>query len=78
MSFEERHSEINTDPAVELRRRLQSWATAPDSRGVALDACIVPRTTVIAAADEIERLRKSNDDLCRAVDALEIKHGERT
>lgn len=33
---------------------------------------------MLAAADEIERLRKRNDDLCDEIDTLELKHGERT
>lgn len=57
MSFEERHAQIDENPAVELRRRLQPWAAAPSSRGEALkpDAVIVPRETVEQAAELLEK-----------------------
>ena len=57
MTFEERHAQVDGDPLVELRRRLQLWAAAPDSRGHPIMACIVPLSTVLQAVTEIERLR---------------------
>lgn len=57
MTFEEHHAIVSPDPAAELRRRLEHWASAPDSRGQPLDACIVPRRTVEAAIKALEQRR---------------------
>lgn len=54
-SFEERHAQVDDDPLVELRRRLQPWASAPDSRGKPLDAAIVPRQTIVHAIELLEQ-----------------------
>lgn len=45
-TFEERHAATLEDPLAELKRRLQPWASAPDSRGQPLNSVIVPRSTV--------------------------------
>lgn len=66
MTFEQRHAEVDEDPLVELKRRLQPWASAPDSRGRALNACIVPRQTVEHAILLLEEQRKLMDAVRRA------------
>lgn len=63
MSFEERHAQVDSDPLIELRRRLELWASAPDSRGQPLMACIVPLSTVRKAVAEIERARALINDM---------------
>lgn len=55
-TFEQRHAETLENPLAEMRRRLQLWASAPDSRGQPLDAVIVPRKTVEDALNSIEDL----------------------
>jgi hypothetical protein len=57
-TFETRHAQVDPDPLRELIRRQQSWASAPDSRGHALNARIVPDETVAAAIKEIALLRR--------------------
>jgi hypothetical protein len=59
-TFEERHAQIDTDPLKELIRRRQSWASAPDSRGRALDAQIIPRSTLDAAIRELSLSRSTH------------------
>ena len=53
MTFEERHAEVDADPVVELMRRRQSWAWAPDAK----DGHIVPLATIDAAIAELLRYR---------------------
>jgi hypothetical protein len=67
MTFEEKHAERDEDPLNELRRRLQPWASAPDSRGESLDACIVPRQTVQDAITLLEMQREMMDLANRAM-----------
>lgn len=58
MTFEQRHADVRADPLEEMKRRLQPWATAPSSRGNALEpeACIVPKATVAEAIVLLEQL----------------------
>lgn len=58
MTFEERHAQVDGDPLVELKRRLELWAAAPDSRGQPLMACVVPLSTVRQAVAELASLRE--------------------
>ena len=58
MTFEERHAQVDGDPLVELRRRLQSWASAPPSRGQPLNAAIVPIQTIRDAIALLESHRE--------------------
>ena len=58
MSFEEKHAQVDADPLVELRRRLQMWASAPPSRGVSLNAAIVPISTIEEAIALLEQHRE--------------------
>lgn len=57
-TFETRHAQVDPDPVVELERRLQLWASAPDSRGQSLDAQIVPVQTIMSALAELKEWRK--------------------
>lgn len=57
-TFEELNAQVDPDPLVELRRRRQIWASAPDSRGNATDSQYVPTSTIYAAIDEIETARR--------------------
>lgn len=57
-TFETRHAQIDDDPLVELKRRLQPWASAPPSRGVSLDAAIVPTATIRDAVALLEQHRE--------------------
>ncbi len=67
-NFETRHAQVDPDPAVELRRRCQMWASAPPSRDVSLDAAIVPMKTVHAAIAEIEASRATIVALAEALE----------
>jgi autonomous glycyl radical cofactor GrcA len=69
MTFEERHAQVDPDPLIELRRRLLPWASAPDSRGEALNACIVPRQTVEDAVKLLEQWY----EMCRIMQAAKTK-----
>lgn len=57
-TFVERHEQIDPDPVVELERRLQLWASAPDSDGQPLRAQIVPVSTIHSALAELREWRK--------------------
>lgn len=57
-TFEDRHAQIDGDPLVELQRRMELWAAAPDSRGMPLQAAIVPTQTIAAAISELKMLRE--------------------
>lgn len=58
MTFEEKHAEVDEDPLVELKRRMQSWASAPPSRGKSLHAAIVPYQTIEDAITLLEHHRQ--------------------
>lgn len=66
MNFEERHAQVDEDPLVELRRRLQPWASAPDSRGQSLNAQIVPIVTIVRAIQGLELLQHMADAFMKA------------
>lgn len=66
MTFEEKHAQVDEDPAVELRRRLEPWAAAPDSRGQSLDAAIVPIETIVRAIQGLELLQQMTDAFMKA------------
>ena len=66
MTFEEKHAQVDDDPLVKLKRRLQPWASAPPSRGASLDAAIVPRSTIEGAILMLEEQRKLIDMAKRA------------
>jgi len=66
MTFEERHAQVDEDPLIELRRRLQQWASAPDSRGQSLNAQIVPIETIVRAIQGLELLQQMTDTFMKA------------
>lgn len=66
MTFEERHAQVDEDPLVELKRRLQPWASAPDSWGQPLNAAIVPTQTIADAIALLEQHREMVSVLQRA------------
>ena len=61
MSFEERHSVVEADPLVELKRRCRLWASCPGADGAPLSPTsqIVPLETIWAAIAELEIWRAS-------------------
>lgn len=77
-NFETRHAQVDPDPIVELRRRLQFWASAPDSRGMSLNACIVPDETMLSALAKFDALstenRRLREALENAIPALQRVH----
>lgn len=67
-TFEDRHAQVDPDPLVELKRRLQVWAFASTSRGEPLkpEAVIVPCSTVAGAIELLEQFAKLIDVMQRA------------
>lgn len=63
------HAQINADPVIELNRRLQMWASVPDTDGGALSpsAAIVPDETITAVLTEISRLTARVAELEKAL-----------
>ncbi len=68
MTFTERHAQVADDPLVELKRRVQWWASCPGSDGGALkpEAQIVPLATLHSVIAELEAWRDTGQKIAAA------------